>query len=162
MNISTLRIMKLKRAHQRRNLEIVESKNKEKSKEENEEFIEQEKVSNIEAEICINTMLRFLYEQGPKFGSIEEEVKILRKLHKCQNANLLLLIILKNNELGERMYDLKQKAYIVLYNSSTQEDQEMIVELHLEKITNIHQQTISTGFIVIKFQIDTVSYQTQS
>lgn len=99
------------------------------------------------------------------FGSSIYRYSPCRRKYICifkgQNANMLLSMILKDNEWGERLYDLKQKAYVVLYNSSIQEDQEMIVEWHIEKITNIHQQTISTGFIVIKFQIDTVSYQTQ-
>ena len=70
-------------------LEIVESKNTEESEKEKEEFIEQEKVSDTEAEICINTTLKFLYEQGSGFGSIEEEVKILRKLHKRVWLNIV-------------------------------------------------------------------------
>ncbi|CAG8729981.1 4538_t:CDS:2 [Cetraspora pellucida] len=54
-------------------LEIVESENKEESKEEKEEFIEQEKVSYTEAKLCVNKILRFLYEQGPKFGDVDKE-----------------------------------------------------------------------------------------
>ncbi|CAG8763846.1 18911_t:CDS:2, partial [Racocetra persica] len=34
------------------------------------------------AENCVNKTLKFLYEQGPEFGEVEEEVRILRKLHK--------------------------------------------------------------------------------
>ena len=70
-------------------MKIVESKNKKESEEENKEFIEQEKVSNTVAKICINTTLRFLYEQGPGFGGVEEEVKILRKLHKRVRLNIV-------------------------------------------------------------------------
>ncbi|CAG8658876.1 22426_t:CDS:2, partial [Racocetra persica] len=32
-----------------------------------------EKVSYTEAEICVDKTLRFLYEQGPEFGDVEEE-----------------------------------------------------------------------------------------
>ncbi|CAG8606980.1 16660_t:CDS:2, partial [Cetraspora pellucida] len=47
-----------------------------------EEEILEIKVSYAEAEICVDKTLRFLYEQGPEFEDVEEEVKILRKLHK--------------------------------------------------------------------------------
>ncbi|CAG8835400.1 11020_t:CDS:1, partial [Racocetra persica] len=48
-----------------------------------------------------------------------------------------------------------QKAYVVLYTSSLsnfQKEPEMKVEWYTETIINSHQNTISTGFIAIKFQ----------
>ena len=41
-----------------------------------------EKVSPTEVETAIDKTIRFLYEQGPEFGEVNEELKILRKLHK--------------------------------------------------------------------------------
>ncbi|CAG8762474.1 1887_t:CDS:1, partial [Funneliformis caledonium] len=35
-----------------------------------------------EAEICMDKMLKFLYEQEPEFGEINEEIKILRNLYR--------------------------------------------------------------------------------
>ncbi|RIB30890.1 DDE superfamily endonuclease-domain-containing protein [Gigaspora rosea] len=70
-------------------LEIVESGNKEESEEKEEESIEQETVSDKEAEFCMNKALRYLYEQGPKFGDVDEEVKVLRKLHKKVQLNVI-------------------------------------------------------------------------
>ncbi|CAG8780819.1 22476_t:CDS:2, partial [Cetraspora pellucida] len=46
-----------------------------------EESIE-EKITYTEAENYVNKMLKFLYEQDPKFGKVKEEVRILRKLYK--------------------------------------------------------------------------------
>ena len=37
-----------------------------------------EKVSLTEAENATNKMIRFLYEQGPEFGEVNEELKVLR------------------------------------------------------------------------------------
>ncbi|CAG8737896.1 13720_t:CDS:1, partial [Cetraspora pellucida] len=42
----------------------------------------EEKITYTEAKNCINKMLKFLYKQEPEFGKVEEEVRILRKLHK--------------------------------------------------------------------------------
>ena len=41
-----------------------------------------EKVSPTEAEKAIDKILRFLYEQEPEFGEVNEELKVLRRLHK--------------------------------------------------------------------------------
>ncbi|CAG8526962.1 7584_t:CDS:1 [Cetraspora pellucida] len=41
-----------------------------------------EKVNYTEAEIAVDTVLRFLYEQEEEFGEVEEETKILRKLYR--------------------------------------------------------------------------------
>ncbi|RIB13399.1 DDE superfamily endonuclease-domain-containing protein [Gigaspora rosea] len=55
---------------------------------ENEDEIEQsnseinEKVSCTKAEIALDTILKFLYEQDEDFGEVEEDSKILRRLHR--------------------------------------------------------------------------------
>ncbi|CAG8767248.1 21022_t:CDS:2, partial [Rhizophagus irregularis] len=41
-----------------------------------------EKISPTEVEKAIDKTIRFLYEQGPEFGEVNEELKILRRLHK--------------------------------------------------------------------------------
>src|SRR4051812_18471157 len=41
-----------------------------------------EKVSSAEAEKFINETMRFLYEQGPGFGEVSKELKVLRRLYK--------------------------------------------------------------------------------
>ncbi|CAG8501885.1 14969_t:CDS:1 [Cetraspora pellucida] len=41
-----------------------------------------EKVNYTKAEIAVDTVLRFLYKQEEKFGKVEEETKILRKLYR--------------------------------------------------------------------------------
>ncbi|CAG8754375.1 21148_t:CDS:2, partial [Cetraspora pellucida] len=41
-----------------------------------------EKVNYIEAEIAVDTVLRFLYKQEEEFGKVEEKTKILRKLYR--------------------------------------------------------------------------------
>ncbi|CAG8584570.1 12346_t:CDS:2 [Cetraspora pellucida] len=63
-------------------LEIIESKDKNKSEKEEKTLIEQEKITYTDAENCITQTLRFLYKQEPEFGEVKEEVKILRKLYK--------------------------------------------------------------------------------
>ena len=50
-----------------------------------------EKVSLKEAEKAIDNITRFLYEQGPEFGEVNEELRILKGLHKC-----VKLVIVKN------------------------------------------------------------------
>lgn len=40
------------------------------------------KVSPAEVEKAISKIMKFLYEQGPEFGEVNEELKVLRKLHK--------------------------------------------------------------------------------
>ncbi|UZO27103.1 uncharacterized protein OCT59_019310 [Rhizophagus irregularis] len=41
-----------------------------------------EKVSLAEADDAANKIMRFLYEQGPEFGKVNNELKVLRGLHK--------------------------------------------------------------------------------
>ncbi|RGB38759.1 hypothetical protein C1646_812449 [Rhizophagus diaphanus] len=41
-----------------------------------------EKVSLKEAEKSVDNTIRFLYEQGPEFGEVNEELRILKGLHK--------------------------------------------------------------------------------
>ena len=50
-----------------------------------------EKVSLTEAENAADKMMRFLYEQEPEFGEVNEELKVLRGLHKR-----VKLLIVKN------------------------------------------------------------------
>jgi hypothetical protein len=50
-----------------------------------------EKVSLKEAEKAIDNITRFLYEQGPEFGEVNEELRILKGLHKR-----VKLVIVKN------------------------------------------------------------------
>ncbi|CAG8775728.1 15392_t:CDS:2, partial [Cetraspora pellucida] len=63
-------------------LEIIESEDKNESEKEEKTPIKQEKITYTNAENCITQTLKFLYEQGPEFGEVKEEVKILRKFHK--------------------------------------------------------------------------------
>jgi hypothetical protein len=41
-----------------------------------------EKVSPTEVEKAIDKTIRFLHEQEPEFGEVNEELKVLRRLHK--------------------------------------------------------------------------------
>jgi len=50
-----------------------------------------EKVSLTEAENATNKMIRFLYEQEPEFGEVNEELRVLKELHKR-----IKLLIVKN------------------------------------------------------------------
>ena len=50
-----------------------------------------EKVSLKEAEKAVDNVTKFLYEQGPEFGEVNEELRILKGLHKH-----VKLIIVKN------------------------------------------------------------------
>jgi hypothetical protein len=50
-----------------------------------------EKVSLKEAEKAIDNITRFLYEQEPEFGEVNEELRILKGLHKR-----VKLLIVKN------------------------------------------------------------------
>ncbi|RIA98664.1 hypothetical protein C1645_731555 [Glomus cerebriforme] len=43
------------------------------------------KVSPTDAENAIDKTMKFLYEQGPEFGDVNEELKVLRKLQKTSN-----------------------------------------------------------------------------
>jgi hypothetical protein len=48
-----------------------------------------EKVSLKEAEKSVDNMIRFLYEQGPEFGEVNEEIRILKGLHKRVKLHLV-------------------------------------------------------------------------
>ena len=50
-----------------------------------------EKVSPTDAEKAIDKTMKFLNEQGPEFGDVNEELKVLRKLHKK-----VKLLVVKN------------------------------------------------------------------
>ncbi|CAG8771515.1 3654_t:CDS:2, partial [Rhizophagus irregularis] len=50
--------------------------------EENELMPIMEKVSLKEAEKAVNNITQFLYEQGSEFGDVNDELKILKGLHK--------------------------------------------------------------------------------
>ncbi len=56
-----------------------------------------EKISLAEAKKSINETIRFLYEQGPEFGEVGEELKVLRRLHK--QVKLLIVKNLKQVDL---------------------------------------------------------------
>ncbi|CAG8719118.1 17030_t:CDS:2, partial [Funneliformis caledonium] len=43
---------------------------------------EVKKVTLKKAEVCMNKILKFLYEQEPEFGEINKEIKILRNLYR--------------------------------------------------------------------------------
>ncbi|UZO14018.1 uncharacterized protein OCT59_005489 [Rhizophagus irregularis] len=59
-----------------------------------------EKVSPIDAEKAIDKTIKFLYEQGPEFGDVNEE---LRKLHK--KVKLLVVNNLKQLDLHYFQYN---------------------------------------------------------
>ena len=71
---------------------------------ENEDEIEQsnseinEKVSCTKTEIALDTILKFLYEQDEDFGEVEEDSKILRRLHR--RVRLLCIKNLKQAEIS--------------------------------------------------------------
>ncbi|GES76908.1 tigger transposable element-derived protein 4-like [Rhizophagus clarus] len=48
-----------------------------------------EKVSLKETEKSVDNMIRFLYEQGPEFGKVNDELKILKGLHKRVKLHLV-------------------------------------------------------------------------
>ncbi|CAB5358695.1 unnamed protein product [Rhizophagus irregularis] len=56
-----------------------------------------EKVSPTDAEKAIDKTIKFLYEQRPEFGDVNEELKVLRKLHK--KVKLLVVNNLKQLDL---------------------------------------------------------------
>ncbi|GES93224.1 hypothetical protein GLOIN_2v1477797 [Rhizophagus clarus] len=56
-----------------------------------------EKIGPIAAEKAINKTIRFLYEQELEFGEVNEELKVLRKLHK--KVKLLIVKNLKQLDL---------------------------------------------------------------
>jgi len=56
-----------------------------------------QKVSLTEAEIAIDKTIRFLYEQESEFGEVNEELKVLRRLHK--RVKVLIIKNLKQVDL---------------------------------------------------------------
>ncbi|CAB4393712.1 unnamed protein product [Rhizophagus irregularis] len=62
-----------------------------------------EKVSPTDAEKAIDKTIKFLYEQGPEFGDVNEELKVLRKLHK--KVKLLVVNSLKQLDLHYFQYN---------------------------------------------------------
>src|ERR1043165_7957872 len=62
-------------------IDTVLNTNKEKENIDDVEFIS-EKVSPAKAEKSINEIMRFLHEQESEFGEVNEELKVLRRLHK--------------------------------------------------------------------------------
>ncbi|GES88099.1 tigger transposable element-derived protein 6-like [Rhizophagus clarus] len=55
----------------------------------NDEFVPiLEKVSLKKAEKSMDNMIRFLYEQGPEFGEVNDELRILKGLHKRVKLHL--------------------------------------------------------------------------
>ena len=57
----------------------------------------------MEAENAANKMMRFLYEQGPEFGEVNEELKVLRGLHK--RVKLLIVKNLKQADIHNFFYN---------------------------------------------------------
>ncbi|CAB4490047.1 unnamed protein product [Rhizophagus irregularis] len=62
-----------------------------------------EKISPTEVEKAIDKTIRFLYEQGPEFGEVNKELKILRRLHK--KVKVLIVKNLKQVDLHYFRYD---------------------------------------------------------
>jgi hypothetical protein len=62
-----------------------------------------EKISPTEVKTAIDKTIRFLYEQGPEFGEVNEELKILRRLHK--QVKVLIVKNLKQVDLHYFQYD---------------------------------------------------------
>ncbi|GBC35308.2 CENP-B homolog protein 2-like [Rhizophagus irregularis DAOM 181602=DAOM 197198] len=62
-----------------------------------------EKISPTEVEKTIDKTIRFLYEQGPEFGKVNKELKILRRLHK--KVKVLIVKNLKQVDLHYFRYD---------------------------------------------------------
>ncbi|UZO08972.1 uncharacterized protein OCT59_029214 [Rhizophagus irregularis] len=62
-----------------------------------------EKVSPTDAEKAIDKTIKFLYEQGLEFGDVNEELKVLRKLHK--KVKLLVVNNLKQLDLHYFQYN---------------------------------------------------------
>jgi hypothetical protein len=64
-----------------------------------------EKVSLTEAEDATNKIMRFLYKQGPEFGKIDNELKVLRELHK--RIKLLIVKNLKQADIHNYFYNVE-------------------------------------------------------
>ncbi|CAB5186849.1 unnamed protein product [Rhizophagus irregularis] len=62
-----------------------------------------EKINLTEVEKAIDKTIRFLYEQGPEFEEVNEELKILRRLHK--KVKVLIVKNLKQVDLHYFRYD---------------------------------------------------------
>jgi hypothetical protein len=65
---------------------------------ENESMPIMEKVSLKEAEKAVNNITQFLYEQGSEFGDVNNEIRILKGLHK--RIKLLIVRNLKQLNLN--------------------------------------------------------------
>ncbi|RGB25115.1 hypothetical protein C1646_772185 [Rhizophagus diaphanus] len=73
--------------------EMLEDKEEEDMIDETEFTPISEKVNPTNAEKAIDKTIKFLYEQGPEFGDVNKELKVLRKLHK--KVKLLVINNLK-------------------------------------------------------------------
>ncbi|EXX51452.1 hypothetical protein RirG_261690 [Rhizophagus irregularis DAOM 197198w] len=62
-----------------------------------------EKINLTEVEKAIDKTIRFLYKQGPEFEEVNEELKILRRLHK--KVKVLIVKNLKQVDLHYFRYD---------------------------------------------------------
>jgi hypothetical protein len=78
-------------------IDMVLNANKEEKNINEIELFTPEKVSLAEAKKSIDETIRFLYEQGPEFGEVDEELKVLRRLHK--QVKLLIIKNLKQVDL---------------------------------------------------------------
>ncbi|CAG8490499.1 9398_t:CDS:2 [Dentiscutata erythropus] len=85
-------------------------------------------------------------------------------IFKGESADTTMAMILQDTEWSGQWYKFDQKVYVMLYFlslSNFQRVPEIKIEWYTETLTDTHQNTISTGFITIKFQVDTISYQVQ-
>ena len=80
--------------------DIIEMVNqKEQSSEEEVELVEEiEIISNTVAKESVDTVLKYLYQQEPEFGEVDEEVKILRILNR--QVGLVIQKIVKQTDLN--------------------------------------------------------------
>ena len=62
-----------------------------------------EKISLTEAENAADKMMRFLYEQEPEFGEVNEKLKVLKGLHK--RVKLLIVKNLKQDDIHNYFYN---------------------------------------------------------
>src|SRR5688572_247044 len=83
-------------------IDAILNKNKEEDMADEDEFSPiSEKISLTEAE---NSMMRFLYEQRPEFGEVNEELKVLRGLHR--RVKLLIVKNLKQADIHNYFCDI--------------------------------------------------------
>ncbi|CAJ0926336.1 5803_t:CDS:2 [Entrophospora sp. SA101] len=85
--------------------DIIEMVNQEEqsSEEEVESMEEIEIISNKVAKESVDTVLKYLYQQGPEFGEVGEEVKILRGLNR--RIGLVIQKNLKQTDLNHYFED---------------------------------------------------------